>query len=250
MMKKIMFLCMLLTAILTSSAQIVDPIKWNTSVKMDNDTEGTVTLDALIEDGWHLYSLSLPEGGPNPTTITFDEVEGIVFTDEVTPSRPAKEQVDMMFHLKLGWWDADVSFTRNFKITQPGSHKITGTVSFQGCNDQTCVMPKKESFSLMVGTPAATEENEAEATPTTVIINDHTVKASADGWWEPVKFDNGSAPISQSPWWLIFIWGFGGGLLALLTPCVWPMIPMTVSFFLKKNGNKGKSVRDAAIYGV
>lgn len=237
-----------------AGAQILEPIKWETSVDMTSDTEGVVKFSATVEDGWHLYGLQLPEGGPRPTSIVFNETPGVKF-GELTPSRKPIEKVDMVFHLKLSWWDSDVAFTMPFTITDGTSKTLEGTISFQGCNDETCVAPKKEGFSIAVGAtlPAAAENETVETgnqpVEEAVIEQNTAVDANI---WAPVEFPtvDTNESITSSPWWYIFIMGFAGGLIALLTPCVWPMIPMTVSFFLKKSADKSKSIRDASIYGA
>ncbi len=233
-------------------AQMLQPIKWNTSIDVTSDSNGTITFNAQIEKGWHLYGLQLPDGGPRPTKVTFDTLEGVELVGELTPSRPVVETVDMVFHLKLGWWDADVTFTQAFKVISKNGYKINGTISYQGCNDGSCIPPQKEPFSFSEGTsePTATTDN------TEIVAQGSLRQDDAEkDWWKPVEIltsdDNAeSQSIATSSWWYILFWGFIGGLVALLTPCVWPMIPLTVSFFLKKNSNKAKSIRDAIIYGL
>lgn len=253
-MKRFITFIVMAIAFIAANAQMVTPITWNARVNMDSETEGYVVLNAQIEDGWHLYALTLPDGGPNPTKITFETTPGIKLEGGVIPSRGPIEKVDMIFHLKLGWWDSDVQFKQRFKVVSPGDNKITASVSFQGCNDRTCIAPSSEDFTLSISGNAPTTVDTAE-TPVadaTSVVEDNTTGAS--DLWAPVADSNSETadnqPISSSPWWLIFVWGFGGGLLALLTPCVWPLIPMTVSFFLKKGTPKRKSITDAVIYGI
>lgn len=246
------FITLLFSAVvfMAASAQIVEPIVWDANMTMDSDTEGHVTLSASVEDGWHLYALTLPDDGPNPTRITFETTPGIKLVGEIEPSVPATVSVDMIFHLELGWWDKDVSFVQKFEVVDGTSNRIDAAVSFQACNGSSCIAPSRETFSFKVQSAAAVDESVEEVVATSPAVNvGNSVGESAD-LWAPVENAEQSAPISSSPWWLIFIWGFGGGLLALLTPCVWPLIPMTVSFFLKKGTPKSKSIKDAMIYGV
>lgn len=246
------FIAMLFSALVFTavSAQIIEPIQWNANMAMDSDTDGHITLSASVEEGWHLYALTLPEGGPNPTKIVFETSPGIKLDGDITPSTPATVSVDMIFHLELGWWDKDVTFVQKFKVVDGTNNKIDATVSFQACNGSSCIAPSKETFSFNVQSKAAVDEapvSVADEQPDINTVN--TPKSSVD-LWAPVDNIEQTESISSSPWWLIFIWGFGGGLLALLTPCVWPLIPMTVSFFLKKGTPKSKSIKDAMIYGV
>ena len=183
-------------------------------------------------------------------------MEGAVLVGDVKPSRPAPETVDMIFHLKLAWWDSDVSFEQQFKLDS-GSKGcvIAGVIIYQGCNDQSCIPPTKEEFELSVGdvSPAAvTESTDTVASALVSTVNKPSASNGAN-WWNAVTFPESDSvsteEIVNSSLWYIFIWGFLGGLIALLTPCVWPMIPLTVSFFLKKNTSRRRSIIDASIYG-
>lgn len=257
-MKHIYLFFIAIAALLNQSlnAQIVQPVQWSSQLQMTSDTEGYVEFNAAISKGWHMYALQLPEGGPRPTSFVFSEVSGVEFTDEITPSRAPIEKVDMIFHLRLGWWDADVSFRRNFKLTDTSGCKIEGYVEYQGCNDQSCIPPTKEPFSLTHGNIATSEtaasDSSAVALPTG--NRNNSTQITSDQLWTPVDYPeigpDTITDISGSSWWHIFIWGFIGGLIALLTPCVWPMIPLTVSFFLKRSSNRKRAIGDAMIYGV
>lgn len=253
----------LLLFVWTSKAQpggfgkILDPIVWTATVEGNSTDQATVKLHANIDGGWHLYSLNLPEDGPNPTEIHFDLPEGVTADGPLIPSKKPIEKYDDMFSLNLSWWESSVTFTQKLKIAGQKTYTVGITVSFQGCNDETCIAPKTEHLSVQVGTGPAVAKEE---TPDTVVaavpvapVQVEEAPTAAD-WWAPVEFTesdlSGEASLTDSSWWVIFLWGFGGGLLALLTPCVWPMIPMTVSFFLKKSGSRRKSVTDALLYGL
>ncbi len=265
MKKDITFLLILVLAgfFATVSAQRLDPITWSASVEGNSADGASVTLTAKIEKGWHLYGLDLPADGPNATHITFDLPTGVELDGELVPSRSPIEKYDPIFSLKLSWWDSDVAFTQRLKITDGMAHNIAVKVFFQGCNDQTCISPQRLTLDASVGTgitapeTSSGEESPTVDTATTPAKVSSAKSTDASSWWEPVDTSlldsdssDAAAIVGTSPWWLIFIWGFGGGLLALLTPCVWPMIPMTVSFFLKKSGSRAKSVRDAMVYGL
>ena len=241
---------MFFAGVLVAGAQIVSPIVWNVSSSMTTDTEGEIVFSASIEDGWHLYGLHLPEGGPKATSIVFDKLEGLTLVGEITTSAAPIEKVDMVFHLNLNWWDKDVNFVQKFKVEGKKGYSASGVITFQGCNDGSCIPPSREPFD--VSSPGyVSSPSDEKATEDVAIEAAQTVSDSK--WWAPVTFpegESGAHSIADSSWWYIFIWGFVGGLIALLTPCVWPMIPLTVSFFLKKNGSKGKSVRDAMMYGA
>ena len=251
-MKRLFLLPVLaLLSSLPALAQILEPIKWTTSLDKVSASEVVVKLSASIEDGWHLYGFDLPEGGPASTVVDFSTLEGVERIGGITPSVAPVDKVDMIFHLKLNWWESDVTLSQRFKVTGDNGYKIAGTVSFMGCNDQTCLPPQKEEFSFASGTTDVTEEV-ADTVDAAVAAPSVSAGGNA-GWWSPVKVESASdneADVAKSPWWYILIWGFVGGLVALLTPCVWPMIPLTVSFFLKKSQSRSRSVTDAILYGA
>lgn len=234
------------------SAQISTPIKWTSDLKMISDTEGELIFNAAIDKGWHLYGLQLPSGGPKETRIDYTELNGVELIGTLTPSQEPIEKVDLVFHLKLSWWDSDVTLVQKIKLTNRGNYRIEGNISYQGCNDGSCIAPSKEPFEFEKGSVASVNDANSD-TVTTIPDNNKLAKDSeVSDLWAPVVFpdgDNKSSISTDTSWLYIFAWGFIGGLLALLTPCVWPMIPLTVSFFLKKNTNKAKSIRDAMIYG-
>ncbi len=221
---------------------------------MDSDKEGTITFAVTVDPGWHIYGLELPDGGPKPTSIEFSKLQNVELIGGITASPAPKEEIDMVFDLKLTWWESAVTFTQKFKVINPGAFFIEGEVSFQGCNDSSCIPPTRIPFEfasdLATPVPATDEPVAAIAQPSPNADS----KVDQDGWWTPVVYpegdENPGVSVAEASWWYIFIWGFIGGLVALLTPCVWPMIPLTVSFFLKKNGSRSKSVRDAVIYGL
>lgn len=259
-MRKIFsLLTALVFGICALQAQQLSPITWQVSVVDNSATSATVRLDAKIAKGWHLYGLQLPEDGPNATSITFNLPDGVKADGQLTPSREPIEKFDPIFSLKLSWWDTDVSFTQKLAIADGRTHQISAKVFFQGCNDQTCISPQRESYDLTVGTGAAAADTAApdSAAETAdkvpgALATDNAAGQHTD-WWAPVEIDAAQAEqtdVQGQSWLMIFILGFGGGLLALLTPCVWPMIPMTVSFFLKRGKSKRKAVGDAIIYGL
>lgn len=237
---------MVVFSIVSATAQMLEPVKWKSSAKMDNDSIGSIEITANIEDGWHLYAMNIPEGGPKPTQITFETLENVELIGEITPSTPAHEFIDnTVFHMKLGQWDNSVTFTQKFRLADSSvdGYVITGNISFQACNDQTCTAPSKKKISLKKGNLSPKKE----ITTNTKTINN---QQSEKDTWKPIEILDETQDVSNSSLWYIFILGFAGGFVALLTPCVWPMIPMTVSFFLKQNGSRAKSIRDAMIYGV
>lgn len=265
-MKKLLFFIITYLCSFLLQAQMLDPITWRASIEQNEPQKATVLLKASIEDGWHIYGLQLPAGGPVATSFTFDLPSGVSLDGEIEASVSPISQFDPVFKLQLSWWESgDVTFRQKLDIA-PGaviSNPMNASVRFQGCDDRTCIAPQKLSFELKLqSVPSESNETikkvqqEGDKTdivtqPLSIGYPTGNIQQSNESWWEPVKFENEkSASISETPWWHIFIWGFGGGLLALLTPCVWPLIPMTVSFFLKKSSSKRKAIGDALTYGL
>ena len=247
----------LLSVFVSVQGQILNPIKWTSSVSVEDNGMGTMTFSAVIEKGWHLYSMDIPEGGPVATSFNWDKIEGVELMGEPMPDRKPHEEIDEVFSMKLGWWEENVTITQKFKVVDMASgYDIEGYINYMLCNDATCQAPSNETFRFV--------EEKSQSAPTVMsepkqeVAVSQPVNARADfsseELWQPVDVQNeGSMEAtgtSSRSLWYIFFAGFLGGLLALLTPCVWPMIPLTVSFFLKKSGSRGKSVRDAIIYGL
>lgn len=261
MKSRLLTIIIIIAAAIGASAQMVNPIVWKTRLAMTSDNEGAIIFTAAIEPGWHLYDIDLPEGGPDPTSVAFDILDGVELRGKLTPSRPAPVTVDPVFDLRLGWWTDSVTLTQKFRVTNPGAYRIAGALSFQGCNDESCIPPTREDFAFE---GAAKAPAEAAAEADTAAAQGQQISSVPGGapsdparWWAPADFSPfgtdsaGATDIGSQSWWYIFIWGFLGGLVALLTPCVWPMIPLTVSFFLKKGGkDRAKAVRDAVTYGI
>lgn len=148
-MKKItLLLAVVLVTTLSSLAQ--NPIKWRSSVKMTSNTEGVITMKAVITSGWHLYGTNIPSGGPKATKFDFSSSTGIKLIGGVVPSIKPKNVYDNTFGINLNWWDKTVTFTQKFKLTNKSSAKVVGTISYMGCNDQTCLPPSTQSINIVV----------------------------------------------------------------------------------------------------
>lgn len=250
-MKKFLFLLIAgIFAHTVAFAQIMEPVKWKASIQEKNN-EKEILFRATIEDGWHLYATDIPSGGPIATSFTFDELVNASLNGDITPDKRPHEEYSSLFDMKLGWYTSQIEFRQPVTIENPDNFKITGYITYQACNDVTCLPPTKFEFSF--------EENKSAATPapvmTPVSFNKKTPTSLTDQeGWQPVVEEiraMSTDPISQSnSLWVIFISGFVGGLLALLTPCVWPMIPLTVSFFLKKQQSRRKAISEAVLYGL
>lgn len=149
-MKRFTLFCLItLLTVVAAAAQGPNPIRWRLSVKMTSDTEGVITLRALVQEGWHLYGTELPADGPKPTTFDFSQSVGIQTVGEITPSRQPLTVRDEMYEMELNWWDANVEFTQQFRITEPDGAKVIASVSFMGCNNVNCLPPKTESLTYI-----------------------------------------------------------------------------------------------------
>jgi thiol:disulfide interchange protein DsbD len=255
-------------------AQMLNPVKWTKSIKMTDDKNGVITFTATIDKGWHLYSNDTPEGGPIPLSIKWDKKEGVKLVGGLKPSKAPATIDDEMFGMKVRQWDGSVTLTQKFTTTAD-KYKIEGEVNYQACNDSGC-LPGSELFDFS-GTvkgkeeakedakdekndEAAVEEEtiEENAEDEAVIDSLSTITASSsidvkNDLWAPVKFNDKEAEGTEgnsNSLWFLFWTCFLGGFIALLTPCVWPIIPLTVSFFLKKGNSKSKSISSAVTYGL
>mgnify|MGYP002771792961 FL=1 len=250
-------------------AQIFDPVKWKSAIKMTDATNGVVTFTATVDAGWHVYGTQLPAGGPEPTSVQWNN-QGVKLVGGLTPSKAAHKQHDETFDMDLSWWTGSVTLSQKFTVTAK-EYKIEGSIRYMACDDENCTPPKSESFSFK-GTAAQAPVAEAVQAPTANATPADTVATLAqpveavgagdsavaspthDQLWAPVTAIEGDKAdvedIADRSLWYIFWACFLGGLLALLTPCVWPMIPMTVSFFLKKSGSRAKAITNATTYGL
>jgi thiol:disulfide interchange protein len=266
-MKKQIFITMLLAVIaIAASAQMQDPVHFSVSQKKVAPDEIEVTFSGKIDAGWHVYSTALPADGPISATITTEKNEGAAPKGSLGHRGKEINQYDNMFGMNLRFFENSVTFYQRYKLTGKTYH-VKGYLEYGSCNDEMCMPPTQVEFDFKGEGPAdapATEEKKELQAADTVAVADTTKadtaavapQATADttGLWTPVidelrAFDGAQSNTDHS-WVYIFFMGFVGGLVALFTPCVWPIIPMTVSFFLKRAKDKKKGIRDAMTYGV
>lgn len=282
-MKKIIFLMLMLLPLLHANAQFggAEPVTIEESVAV-NGAEGTITFNAFIEPGYHMYSTNIPDGGPTPASVTFRVVEGAELVGVLTPGAGAVTEMDPIFEMMLSYFDNSATFTQKVKFLG-GKYRLEGTLRYQSCNDGGCfpgrydfsmtgevTLPKEEAPKAVVKpepkkeAPVKVEEPKAEEKPAEAVadtavvaeqeqpaVSEPAKAAFAENeLWTPVIDKLDVEVAEDSSIWLVFILGFGGGLVALLTPCVWPIIPMTVSFFLKRSKQRSQAIREAMIYGV
>lgn len=280
-MKKLVTLLMFTFLALAVQAQILTPVKWNIKLEDSESAEKTLIFSAKLDAGWHLYDMNLPEGGPISTSFSFENLKGAKTIGTPVASKEATTVFDEQFQMELRWFAGEVSFRQKIEVTDPKHLQVGGYVEYMACNDENCLPPEQEEFAFSAKdinvekTLAALAPKEdsvqevpqdtriaettpadetSSATPEYVPEKEPQVYQSED-LWKPVieelkAFGDTTISATDTSWLFIFFAGFAGGLIALLTPCVWPMIPMTVSFFLKRTKDRKKAIRDAITYGL
>lgn len=275
-------LLVLITAV--ASAQMFNPVTVNHKM-VANGAEGEILISADIEAGWHMYSTDIAEGGPTSAVLVVENIEGAELVGKLVPGAGAIEKDDAIFDMRVSYFEGKGSFTQKVKF-KGGKYRLQGYFEYGACNDENCTPPTQYEFDITgeAVLPVVKKEVKAKAepvvpaqktVPATVIVPAKELqkpvatveplvvgepveaKSENNGFsqlWTPVVdklqvFQN-SGDTSSRSLWLTFLLGFGGGLLALLTPCVWPIIPMTVSFFLKRSKSRKKAIGEAAFYGV
>ncbi|KAB6152128.1 thiol:disulfide interchange protein [Bacteroides xylanisolvens] len=289
-MRKIISFLLLSFVVYALQAQIKDPVKFKTELTTLSDTEAEVVFTATIDKGWHVYSTDLGDGGPISATFNVDNKSDVELVGKLKPVGKEVATFDKLFEMKVRYFENTAKFVQKVKFTGGAyaieGYLEYGACDDESCLPPTQV-PFKFSGVAKAGNAAATktEQPKAEqpeqkvvdkadkkegATPvaskdssammelvpatTTEAITDIQPAVTSSELWKPVISDlqalgeeHGQEDMS---WIYIFITGFLGGLLALFTPCVWPIIPMTVSFFLKRSKDKKKGIRDAWTYGA
>lgn len=238
------FFCLIATVCtLTLQAQIVDPVQWTFDAQSHGDTLD-MQFTANIVNGWHLYGTDLPSGGPQPTIFTFTTTEQADLVGDIVAERTPHSQYDPTFDMQLNWFSGTITFHQK-AVVRAADYSIAGHVTFMACDDRTCTPPTEVEFRFgQTAVPAMLPLPLGAPAPT-----------AASDLYTPVvdelrAFGSDTATDTDESLWTIFLFGLVGGLLALFTPCVWPIIPMTVSFFLKRTDNKRQGRRDALLYGI
>jgi len=245
-MKKHLILLFALIAFTVGNSQILEPVKWQTSIEKFSDTEYNLVSKATIESGWHLYSQNVPADGPIPTTFTFDDANGTFKFIGNTGELEGKTVDDPVFQMRIKFFEKSAIFVQRVQLLGDVT-SVKGTVEFMVCDDTRCLPPTEVDLVFNI-----TGNNKAENT--NVIdeqsIDNESVNEMLYGM-APKDITLLASKIKEKKsLWTIFGLGFLGGLLALLTPCVFPMIPLTVSFFTKKgNQTKSSGIGKALLYG-
>ena len=274
-MKKILFstLVLLLTVVTAVQAQV----NFSVQYKRVNATTVDIVFHGKADAGWHIYSTNIGEGGPTPATFGVDRIKGARLKGSLKPGPGAKTMQDPIFEMPVTFFEHQATFTQRVELTEK-EYELKGYLKFGACNDENCLPPTSvdcklqgtdgpaaqaaapaaqpeapiapEASAAQPEAPAAADTAATAALPVVAVDS-----AAAKTLWTPVidelrSFGGDTGDVAGKAWWYIFFLGFVGGLVALFTPCVWPIIPMTVSFFLKRAGDRAKGIRDAITYGV
>lgn len=265
-MKKFLFFFLLaLLSIAGVHSQILDPVKWSSSVKKISDSEYDLVAKASIEKGWHLYSQEVPEDGPLPTAFTFEENPAYQAIGKIKESKGITK-FDNVFEMVITSFDNTATFTKRVKLTGDKGTTIKGEVEFMVCDDTRCLPPTyvdlvfklpdpviHESSSIVADIDETKEAIEPIPAETMQVDSVKTEVAK-----DNVNVDTGNSAkaVKQTEkqeergLWTIFIVAFLFGFTALLTPCIFPMIPMTVSFFTKQSSSRAIGIKNAIIYSL
>ncbi len=265
-----LFLLLAIVSLASVQSQILDPVKWSTSIKKISETEYDLISKATIEDKWHLYSQLVPENGPLPTVFTFEENSAYKSVGKIKESKGTTE-LDPVFDMIITFFSNTATFTKRIKLTGDKGTTIKGEVEFMVCDDTRCLPPSYVDLVFKIPAP---EKNTETAVVPEKTDNSEITDAVAEKVEDSVGVDTLKSEIEvvvdtvqtssektlsaveqnqkqdKKGLWTIFFIAFLSGFAALLTPCVFPMIPMTVSFFTKQSKTKAQGIKNAIIYGI
>ncbi len=259
----------MLLMVLTAMAQMEDPVKFTAEIKTGKTAEAEIVFSGRIEAGWHIYSTDLGSSGPTEASFHVNKADGIELVGKLMPRGNEKSHFDAMFGMNVRYFEGTAQFVQKIRFTKP-TYTIDAYLEYGVCSDENCLPPGEVALKKSGKSPAvaaATEPAAAEATEAAAPVVADSAAAPADSavapvtastetlWWQPVTEQlealDSEANIANHSLWYIFIVGFIGGLLALVMPCIWPIIPMTISFFLKRaKDDRRKGIKDAMTYGL
>ena len=245
-MKKLITLLLIAFSTI-ANAQIHNPVKWKTAVEKINDNEYYLVATASIEAGWKLYGQNIPPNGPVPTSFKYTQTPTFELVGKTEESKPIVKH-DKVFDMEIAYFYKQAVFKQRIKLLGELT-SIKAEVEFMSCNDSNCLPPDTVDLEFFLSGTATTNQGatpqftfgnntDANNTVPATTVSQTTTKAPA------------TTPISHQGLWTIFFISFLSGFAALLTPCVFPMIPMTVSYFTKQSKTKAKGIKNAVIYGI
>ena len=283
MMKRISSLLTLYIFIYTVAlAQFQNPVAFSVTQKQTGDNVLEVVFQGTIDAGWHVYGTDIADGGPTRAELTLEKQKGLKPDGKLRAAGKVQKKMDEMFGMEVSYMEGTASFVQRFTITEP-EYEVAGYLTYGACNDENCIPPTNVEFGFKgTASPKSSPEGKdlqkaepSEPSQSSDISEDSESSESSENSnrmaqdsvsslplgaeeeaWSPVvselkAFEEGNSSLPAREGWVgSFLLGLLGGLIALLTPCVWPIIPMTVSFFLKRAEDKRKGIRDAITYGI
>ena len=269
-MKRILLSLWALLLTLAVNAQMMNPVHFSSQLKTGKGTEAEIIFHATIDKGWHVYSTDIGDNGPIEASFNVVKMEGAELVGKLTPKGKVITQMDKMFNMELKYFENEATFVQKIRFTKP-EYDIDCYLEYGTCSDESCLPPSEAAFKQSGKSPAEIgnsgnqknqgDENQGDRSPspsdTTALAHSPSTlnPEPSTSLWSPVTaelqaFGTGEDLVHQSLLWLLLM-GFVGGLLAVCMPCIWPIIPMTVSFFLKRAQNdKRKGIREAFTYGL
>ena len=253
-MKKLSLFVLMMAAMFVASAQMLDPAKVSCSVKETSATEAELVVTVKLDAGWHMYSQHTDPNGPLPTEFSFEKSNDYGLVGKVIEPKPHEEN-DPLFGCVVKSFSGNVVFRQKIKKLSTKDFTVKGTISYQLCNNGSCIAPEDHDISFKV--KGATEEVVVVEEPvedTTALISENSENTESSENSEISEStqttENTEAPEEKQSLLMIFLIALGGGILTMFTPCVFPMIPMTVNFFMRGAENKRKGRRQAWVFGL
>lgn len=251
-MKKVLFLLLSFLAFANVNAQILNPVKWTSKVEKISDAEFNLVMEGKIDEGWHMYSQFTPDGGPLPAEFKFNDAKGNFELIGKVKESPYKKQYNDVFEVDEYFFEKKVTFTQKIKVVNPKLTTVKAKIEFQVCKD-VCIGQDNTFIFQLPKLDAAVVAQTPVTADTTAVVAENTAVADTVSKTTVAE----TKPVVETPkkeekkgLLVIFFLAFLGGFAALMTPCVFPMIPMTVSFFTKQSKNPAQGKRNAILYGI
>lgn len=271
-MKRIISFLIFTLSFLTASAQMLEPVKFTTSLNADKTGEGEILFKGTIAKGWHVYSTNLGSGGPIEASLSVNKLDGVELVGKLKAKGKEISAYDKLFEMTLRYFEGSVVFVQKVRFTKP-HYSIDTYLEYGACSNMNCLPPSQVEFKKNGKSIAVAGENnhaydekqsQAQLETVTPVTKDSQaydypqpsaqLKTDTLTLWQPAIKElqalSADAPATSRSLWYIFIMGLLGGFLAILMPCIWPIIPMTVSFFLHQHKSKAQGIRDAITYGI
>ena len=273
MMKKTLSILLLTMMTVSVMAQMMDPVHFKSELKTaDGKAQGEIVFTATIDPGWHVYSTDIGQNGPIEATFNMVKADGVELVGKLTPKGHVVNKFDEMFGMEVKFFENTATFVQKVKFTKP-EYTIDCFLEYGACNDKSCLPPSQVELKQSGVSPAPPEKKDEkkentpepqadapqEAAPADTLVADtlavtpSSVMSAETDLWRPVvdelRAEGENGPMTDRSLLYLLLMGFVGGLLAVCMPCIWPIIPMTVSFFLKRT-DKRKGIRDAITYGL